>query len=151
MMKSSPRTFRSRATVCPRHGLPLTVEVAQTEAERAKGLSCRPPLLPLGLHGMLFLFDGPGQQGTFTNRATHVALDVSFFDATRRLIATVPMRTIVESGWVVESYGSPRPYSVALETPRGYLARAGVKPRARLERTLWPTAHPDRITTLLVW
>lgn len=40
-------------------GAPLTVEVADTDAARAQGLSGRESLLPG--HGMLFTFERPGQ------------------------------------------------------------------------------------------
>jgi uncharacterized membrane protein (UPF0127 family) len=82
--------------------LPLLLEVADTPDTRARGLMDRVDL-PLGLDGMLFVFDR-SQHGSFTNERTFVPLDVTFFDDRRRIIATIPMRTIVESGGVVERY-----------------------------------------------
>lgn len=85
-----------------------------------------------GTDGMLFVFNPPST-GPFWNPQTLLSLDVAYVDAAQRLFAVLPMRTIIESKGVVETYAPPAPYLAAIELARGRLAAAGVPIGARLE------------------
>ena len=111
--------------------LPLSLELAVTPDARQRGLMSRLAFAP-GTDGMLFVFKPPAT-GPFWNPQTLLPLDVAYVDAEQRLFAILPMRTIVESRGVVETYAPPAPYLAALELLRGRLTAARVPLGARLE------------------
>ena len=123
--------------------VPLIVEVAADPLTHERGLSHRTDLPP-GLDGMLFIFDRP-RVLAFWNQRTFVPLDIAFIDAQRRVTVVLPMRTIVESGGVVESYAPPSPFTAAIEIRRGYLAACGISAGAVVDRELGWTPYPDRV------
>ena len=66
----------------------LTVEVAKTHEERAKGLMGRTDL-PEG-HGMLFIYESP-QRLVFWMKDTLIPLSVAFFDSDKEIINILDM------------------------------------------------------------
>lgn len=71
-------------------GAKVSVEIARTAAERARGLMFRERLAPND--GMLFVFDGPGFY-PFWMKDTLIPLDILWLDASGRVVsiaASVP-------------------------------------------------------------
>ena len=102
-----------------------TVEVAETNQERARGLMFRRSLPEE--QGMIFLYDPPQHVGMWM-RNTYIPLDMVFIaaDGTVRHIASnaEPFSTeIIESGG---------PVAAVLELNAGQAAKIGVKPGDRV-------------------
>lgn len=97
------------------------IEIAQTEAERARGLMYRAELAPGA--GMLFLFD-PVREANMWMRNTFVALDMVFIAPDGRITGiaanTTPLSDAVISSGV--------PVRAVLELAAGTAARHGIKP-----------------------
>ena len=97
------------------------IEIAQTEAERARGLMYRAELAPDA--GMLFLFD-PVREANMWMRNTFVALDMVFIAPDGRITGiatnTTPLSDAVVSSGV--------PVRAVLELAAGTAARRGIKP-----------------------
>ena len=97
------------------------IEIAQTEAERARGLMYRAELAPDA--GMLFLFD-PVREANMWMRNTFVALDMVFIAPDGRITGiaanTTPLSDAVISSGV--------PVRAVLELAAGTAARRGIKP-----------------------
>ena len=91
----------------------ITVEVADTEASREKGLSGRVSISPNT--GMLFVFDTQEPQ-SFWMKNTHFDLDLAFFDAGARLIEYTQLQAGDE-----RIYTSRLPVLYVLELPVGWL------------------------------
>jgi uncharacterized membrane protein (UPF0127 family) len=108
--------------------LSVKVEVAQTPADRARGLMFRTELPAEA--GMLFKFEETGHH-PFWMKNTFISLDMLFIDETGRIVGIVenaePQTTTPRDG------GSSR---YVLEVNGGYCASRGVKPgdRVRFER-----------------
>jgi len=98
----------------------ITVEIARTEAERAKGLMHRKNL-PDG-KGMIFIFDRD-QQMSFWMKNTVIPLSIAFIASTGRIIEIRDMQPLDLS-----AVKSSRSVRYALEMPQGWFDRAGVKP-----------------------
>ena len=81
---------------------------------------------------MLFVFHEP-VTGPFWNPQTLLKLEVVYIGPDQRVLAVLPMRSIIESGGVVEQYMPPAPYLAAMELPRGRLAAAGVPLGAQIQ------------------
>lgn len=102
-----------------------TVEVANTDRERAMGLMFRRSLPEAS--GMIFLYDPPQRVGMWM-RNTYIPLDMIFIasDGTVRRVATntEPFSTdIIASG---------EPVAAVLELNAGQAAKIGVKPGDRV-------------------
>lgn len=97
----------------------LVVEVANTEAERARGLMGR-TTVPEG-SGMLFVFGEAAVQGVWM-RDTPVPLDAAFIDERHRISGIVALEPFDET----VRY-SDVPILYVLEVARGWFARHGVE------------------------
>jgi len=98
----------------------ITVEVAETEAERAQGLMYRKKL-PDG-KGMLFIFDRD-QQLSFWMKNTVIPLSIAFISSNGRIVEIKNMQPLDLS-----SVRSSRSVRYALETPQGWFDRVDIKP-----------------------
>jgi uncharacterized membrane protein (UPF0127 family) len=100
-------------------GQTLTVEVARTEAQRARGLMKR---TNLGRRdGMIFVFDRDDHL-TFWMKDTPTALSIAFLSAEGRILQIEDMEPFSES--IVRSRISAR---YALELPKGAFAELGIR------------------------
>jgi uncharacterized protein len=99
----------------------LDVEIANSPAERAKGLMGRKSL-PEG-SGMLFVFSKP-QRLSFWMKNTLIPLSIGFFDEEKRLFQVIDMAT-PENGKLA-LYVSKAPAMYALEVPQGWFDRHGI-------------------------
>ena len=97
------------------------IEIARTEAQRARGLMYRGELAPDA--GMLILFD-PVRQANMWMRDTFIALDMLFIAPDGR-IASITANTTPLSDAVI---WSAVPVRAVLELPAGTAARRGIMP-----------------------
>lgn len=112
-------------------GVPLTVELAQTDEQRERGLMYRKSL-PEG-HGMLFIFDEE-QSLSFWMRNTFVPLSIAYFDKNKILLEIFDMTPVIsELETRPRSYPSSRPAQYALEVPQGWFKKKNIKEGATLE------------------
>jgi uncharacterized membrane protein (UPF0127 family) len=102
----------------------LTLEVADTDALRKRGLMWRESL-PEG-EGMLFVFPSLGDH-TFWMRNTLIPLDLLFFDEEWRLIGTLEG---MEPG-SLRTRGIGLPSRYVVEVPAGWVGRAGLQAGAQ--------------------
>lgn len=116
------------------NGYTLSVEVADTDAAREKGLSGRDELAPNS--GMLFIFDAPEQQ-YFWMRNTRFDLDLALFDHQAMLIEVANLYAHDE-----RVYWSRLPAKFVLELPAGWLDAHAVELGQRL-RVIEPLAVPN--------
>ena len=112
--------------------VPLRVEVAATEDQRAYGLMERSSLPPDA--GMLFTY--PEQQSPeagYWMYRTRIPLDIAFLDSAGRIVAILPMEpcTSTDPHWC-PSYPPGVPYRAALEVNRGYFAQRNISPGDRV-------------------
>jgi hypothetical protein len=98
----------------------VTVEIAETEPARTRGLQERPGLA--SGTGMLFLYDEP-RPLVFWMRNTPVSLDIIFVGADGR-VSNVAARTTPLSERRLESSG---PALCVVEVPAGFADRAGIR------------------------
>ena len=103
----------------------VEVEVADTLSSRTLGLQFRESL-PEG-RGMLFVFPRPDIL-QFWMRNTPIDLDIAFFAADRRLLNVAQMTAFDD----VNIHASHGMALYALEVNRGWFARHGLGPGARL-------------------
>ena len=101
-------------------GQPLEVEIADTAAARACGLSHRDKLDEGS--GMLFVFPSP-RPLEFWMKDTRMPLSIAFLDAHGVVLSIQDMTPIQTS----ERYRSPQPAMFALETRRGWFAQLRVR------------------------
>ncbi len=106
-------------------GRQLTVEVAHTEPARAQGLMHR-RMLPES-RGMLFVFREPEHHGMWMMN-TYVPLSVAFLDEQGVIINVADMEPHART-----THSAARPAKYALEVNRGWFAKHGIKPGARVE------------------
>lgn len=106
-------------------GAVFEVEIADTEAERAIGLSGRRSL-PSD-HGMLFLFDRP-QLLEFHMKDCYMPIDIAFLDADRRILNLATMPVEPAPARPTRQYVSFGPAQYALETAGGTWERIGAEP-----------------------
>jgi len=143
LVTSSPAALA--ATCDPGHvllqgrGAPveLSVEIADTGEERARGLMFRRDL-PAG-HGMLFIYESP-QPVSFWMRNTLIALDMIFIDARGEVRHVHPMaRPLDETPIPGAAPGDPAPERLmVLEVPGGDAARLGIHPGMVLSHPALP-------------
>ena len=106
----------------------VTVESADTPAERAHGLMGR---TSLGTdEGMVFVFDGP-TDGSFWMKDTLIPLSIAFWDEAGRIVGIRDMEPCAEDP--CPTYDSPQPYVGALEVDQGFFAEHGVVIGDRIE------------------
>ncbi len=97
----------------------LQVEVADTDAERQRGLMER---TALGQNrGMLFVFDSE-QTLSFWMKNTLIPLSVAYIDSEGRIIDIQDMQPLDET-----SHPSAEPAQYALEVNQGYFAEHGIE------------------------
>jgi len=117
--ESTPETT-DVVLVAGAHSTTLSVEVADTAEERARGLSGRDEVAPDS--GMLFRFDGL-TTGRFWMKNTRVSLSIAFLDGGGRVLAVRDMTPCRREPCPL--YGAGRPYRTALEVRRGVFDRLG--------------------------
>lgn len=115
----------------------VAVEIADDEAERARGLMFRRDL-PQG-SGMLFVYEQP-QPVSFWMRNTLIPLDMIFIDARGEVRHVYPMaRPLDERGIPGAAVGDPAPERLmVLEVPGGDAKRLGISPGTVLAHPLLP-------------
>lgn len=132
-LSASPKdTPQSLATVNIQiEGAQATVEVADTEATREKGLMFRDKLPPD--HGMLFVFESE-QPLSFWMKNTWIPLSIAFIDREFRVIDTQEMKPPLSvMDLKVETYVSKRPALLALEMNPGWFSKHKINEGARLK------------------
>ena len=97
----------------------ITVEIARTDEEKARGLMHRKEL-PDG-KGMIFVYDRD-QEMSFWMENTVIPLSIAFIASDGRIVEIKDMRPLDRS-----SVRSSRMVRYALETPQGWFERAGVQ------------------------
>lgn len=115
--------------------IPLLVELAETEAQRAHGLMERDSLA--SDHGMLFLYDRPRdpRAGGFYMWRTRMPLDIAFLDESGRVVGVDRMAPCPNPyPRQCPTYAPETPYAAALEVPAGWLDRHGVEVGDRVAR-----------------
>ncbi|WP_075880736.1 DUF192 domain-containing protein [Vreelandella massiliensis] len=104
----------------------LSVEVAQTHAQRQKGLMGRAVLH--ADHGMLFTYEHEqsAYHGFWMYR-TLIPLDIAFIDGEGVIVAIKTMLPCESSSpSACRSYAPGKPYRAALEVNAGYFAKRGI-------------------------
>lgn len=96
----------------------LQVEVADSEAERAKGLMYRDALAPG--HGMVFVYPDERVRG-FWMRNTRVPLSIAFIDGQGRIVHLADMQPFDE-----RTTPSIHPAVYAVEVSQGWFSEQGV-------------------------
>ncbi|MFQ5746768.1 MAG: DUF192 domain-containing protein [Gemmatimonadota bacterium] len=106
-------------------GVPILVEIADTDALRQLGLMNRDSLETDA--GMLFIY--PEERIlSFWMRNTRIPLDIAFIDRTGRIVNIEPMEAQTDT-----THESRGPAMYALEMALGWFAAHGVGPGDRLE------------------
>jgi hypothetical protein len=118
--------FDPAVTVTFEGAPPLTVEVARTREQRARGLMQRGDL-PEGT-GMIFLFPGRTTVG-FWMKGTLVPLSIAYVDGDR-VVSTAEMTPCTSDP--CRSYPPAGPYTAAVEAPSGFFPGHGVGPGTRM-------------------
>jgi uncharacterized membrane protein (UPF0127 family) len=106
----------------------LSVEVADTPDERARGLMGRTSL-PEG-RGMAFVFDRPTDV-RFWMKDTLIPLSIAFWDSEDEIVALLEMVPCREDP--CPTYDAGVPYVGAVETNRGFFTKHGVAVGDRVE------------------
>ncbi len=127
----SPIAFDTARVVVLSGGdsLPLLVEVAESDEERAFGLSRRPSLDPQS--GMIFLFDQirAPEEGFWMWR-TRVPLDIAYVDTAGVIVSVTSMDPCDDALYAeaCPTYAAEGEYVWALETNQGWYEEHGVGP-----------------------
>jgi uncharacterized membrane protein (UPF0127 family) len=106
----------------------LAVEVADSSAERERGLMGRTSLAPDA--GMIFLFDRPTTTA-FVMRGTRISLSIAFYDGRGAITQIVDMDPCRAEP--CRLYVSRTAYAGALEVPQGAFRRFGVEEGDHIE------------------
>ena len=110
-------------------GQRYSVEIADTEAERARGLMFRDEL-PAG-HGMLFIHEQEGPQA-YWMKNTRIALDILYFDNDRKLVSQQRGVPPCSLGDACPSYPSNAPARYVLELNAGQAEKLKLQDGATL-------------------
>ena len=105
-------------------GQRFQVEVADTDAERERGLMFRDEL-PAG-HGMLFIHEREEPQ-SYWMKNTRIPLDILYFDEARRLVAQQRGVPPCSLGDACPPYPSNAPARYVLELNAGEASRLGLR------------------------
>ena len=105
-------------------GKKLTVEVAKTEQQVARGLMFRNEPLK-DTHGMLFIFDDEKVR-SFWMKNTFIPLVIGFFDKDRKLVSIKEMKPVKSEMEKPLTYSSDVPAKYALELDSGWFDRQKV-------------------------
>jgi uncharacterized membrane protein (UPF0127 family) len=100
--------------------VPVRAEIARSPAEREKGLMFRRNIEDG--EGMLFVFDRD-QVLSFWMENTYIPLSIAYIAYNGRIIDIFDMRPLDRS-----TVSSTRSVRYALEVPRGWFERAGIRP-----------------------
>ncbi|WP_049621602.1 DUF192 domain-containing protein [Frateuria defendens] len=119
---AAPRHHSAPPTVTL-HGHRFTAELATDDASRIRGLMMRAEL-PAD-HGMLFIFPDSAPRW-FWMKSTLVALDILYFDDTRRLVS-MQLDVPPCKADPCASYPSSVPARYVLEVPAGTTQRIGAQ------------------------
>ena len=101
-----------------------SVEIADDEAERARGLMFR-DRMEAG-HGMLFIHEQQGPQA-YWMKNTRIALDILYFDEDRTLVSQQRDVPPCSAGNACPPYPSDAPARYVLELNAGEAARIGLE------------------------
>lgn len=116
-----------KGTLTFSNGKKMTVEIAQTPEEKAKGLMYRTSLPKNS--GMLFVF--PVEQTlSFWMKNTYLPLTIGFFDAQKKLLETQDMHPPLgpAADDQLKHYASAAPALYALEVEQGWFHKNAIKP-----------------------
>ncbi len=105
-------------------GARYVVEVANDDAERARGLMFRDEMADD--HGMLFIHDSEAMQA-YWMKNTRIALDILYFDGERRLVSQQRDVPPCSLGNGCPPYPSSAPALYVLELNAGQAARLGLE------------------------
>lgn len=113
----------ARAQTLPTEGLAvrffqITAEIAQSPADRTRGLMGRQSLKPN--HGMLFVFEASERQ-CFWMKNTPLPLTIAFIAEDGRIVNFADMQPFSE-----EPHCSAQPVRYALEMEQGWFSKRGV-------------------------
>ncbi|MDP0495862.1 MAG: DUF192 domain-containing protein [Verrucomicrobiota bacterium JB024] len=126
-------TFERAAVCLGDMSDPVTVEVAETEKQRNRGLMERTDLAADA--GMLFLFDREMHVGFYMFK-TRIPLDIAFFDDDKKVVAMKTMVPCVsQDPRRCAIYNPGVAFSSALEVNAGFLKRHGIKKGDRYSMT----------------
>jgi uncharacterized membrane protein (UPF0127 family) len=103
----------------------IVAEVAQRPDERSIGLMHRASMPPN--HGMLFVFEQPGQQ-CFWMKNTLLPLSIAFLADDGSVVNIEDM-----APQTLDGHCSAKPVRYALEMNQGWFAKRGVKPGFRIK------------------
>jgi uncharacterized protein len=109
--------MRTLAITVAKH--PLKVEVAENDAQRAKGLMFREKMAKND--GMLFIFEEPAYQSMWMKN-TLIPLSVAFLDREGVILSIHDMQP-----QTLDSHMSAGPALYAIETNKGWFAERGIK------------------------
>ena len=115
------------------------VEIADDDAERARGLMFRDALA--ADHGMLFVHEYEEPQA-YWMKNTHLPLDILYFDSNRKLVAQQRNVPPCSAGDMCPSYPSDVPAKYVLELNAGNADAMNLKNGAIL--TIAPDALPKK-------
>jgi uncharacterized membrane protein (UPF0127 family) len=110
----------------------ITVEIADDDQERARGLMYRPPLPDN--YGMLFHFQRP-ERASFWMQNTPSSLDIIFIGVDGRIL-NIAAHTIPYSTDGIPSAGLTRG---VLEIRAGHAAQLGIQPGDRVRHRIFPS------------
>jgi uncharacterized membrane protein (UPF0127 family) len=105
-------------------GKTITVEVAETDEQRARGLMYRESLPANG--GMIFIFNQE-QTLTFWMKNTYIDLSIGFFDKNQTLVDMQEMKKTSVVATDIPTYTSKKPALYALEMNKGWFSQNKIK------------------------
>ena len=111
-------------------GQRYSVEIADDDAERARGLMFRDEMADT--HGMLFIHEREEPQ-SYWMKNTHIPLDILYFDNARRLVSQQRDVPPCSLGDACPPYPSNAPARYVLELNAGEAARLGLQDGAELK------------------
>ena len=107
----------------------ITVQVAQTTAQRTIGLMFRKEMPPV--EGMIFIFDQPAMQ-CFWMKNTFLPLTAAFVADDGEIVNLTDMKPHSEA-----PHCSTKPVRYVLEMNQGWFAKKGIKPGTKLAGELF--------------